>query len=154
MSLKTGPNEPLETLQSRELDLRIQSRSPPPGLNPASRYGANIDADDRSALKTAISKVVTPTQALEGETLEQLQERIMNEMLSQLQEKFAEAKQGHEQMLTMQLETMNAEYENKMQNKMATMNQEKASEHRNVLEKRLSEIDTTQQQLIDNLTAE
>ena len=70
MSLKTGPNEPLETLQSRELDLRIQSRSPPPGLNPASRYGANIDADDRSALKTAISKVVTPTQALEGETLE------------------------------------------------------------------------------------
>ena len=150
MSLKTGHNEPLETMQSKELNLRNQSRSPPP----ASRYGANIDADDRSALKTAISKVVTPTQALEGETLEQLQDRIMNEMLNQLQEKFAEAKQGHEQMLTVQLETMNAEYENKMQNKMATMNQEKASEHRNVLEKRLSEIDTTQQQLIDNLTAE
>ena len=82
VSLKTGHNEPLETMHSnKELNLHGKGGAK---ANGTSRYGASLDADDRSVLKTAISKVVAPAAAIEGETLEQLQERIMNEMLQQL----------------------------------------------------------------------
>ena len=45
-----------------------------------------MEADDsaKSVLKSAISKIVTPMEARPGETVEQLQERIMNEMITQL----------------------------------------------------------------------
>ena len=100
VSLRTEPNEanpnpdaPLPTMQSKELSLK-EVKDP---AAQQTRY-EQMDADDRSMLKSAISRTIGSGKnagMIPGESLEQFQKRIMAEVLEQLATKFEEVKENH-----------------------------------------------------------
>ena len=85
-----------------------------------------MDGDDstKNVLKSAISKIVTPMEARPGETVEQLQERIMNEMITQLQTQFADAKAELSSNMTPMLEQRLTQINKAQEKMMATLNEE------------------------------
>ena len=97
VSLRTEPNEanpnpdaPLPTMQSKELSLK-EVKDP---AAQQTRY-EQMDADDRSMLKSAISRTIGSGKnagMIPGESIEQFQKRIMAEVLEQLATKFEEVK--------------------------------------------------------------
>ena len=99
VSLRTEPNEanpnpdaPLPTMQSKELSLKeVKDKAK---NQQQTRYD-QMDADDKSTLKSAISRVVGSGKnagMIPGETIDQFQKRIMAEVLDQLATKFEEVK--------------------------------------------------------------
>ena len=102
VSLRTEPNEanpnpdaPLPTMQSKELSLKeVKDKAK---NQQQTRYD-QMDADDKSTLKSAISRVVGSGKnagMIPGETIDQFQKRIMVEVLDQLATKFEEVKESH-----------------------------------------------------------
>ena len=120
-------------LTSKELSLKeIQDR------RRQSRY-ERMDDQEKSMLKSAISKVVTDKaiSAKEpGETLEKIQERILQEVYNNLQTRFAEVKEGHEKQLDVQLADMTKTYEDQLKERMDKAYQETSDK----IEQRMVEI--------------
>ena len=77
MSLKSDQENALATMQSKELDLHAVKS----GNNRWSRYD-QMDKDEKSMLKSAITKLTSQKeyQKIPGETLDQLQERIIEDV--------------------------------------------------------------------------
>ena len=102
VSLRTEPNEanpnpdaPLPTMQSKELSLKEVKD---PALNQQQTRYEQMDADDRSMLKSAISRTIGSGKnagMIPGESIDQFQKRIMVEVLDQLTAKFEEVKENH-----------------------------------------------------------
>ena len=73
-----------------------------------------MDADDRSMLKSAISRTIGSGKnagMIPGESLEQFQKRIMAEVLEQLATKFEEVKENHAQQMVAAISGLTEQYE-------------------------------------------